>query len=320
MSRHPSGRNVDAPTNPPQDRDQPVPACRLPARERQERLGHGHVEGGLLALPRLRRRETLCETVPFRVQRAGRGTARWGRYLLASDSVEALRTVGSFGAVEVTDLAALFETATRARRALRRLQRKALLRVETFRRGQRVLDVASLTNAGKRLMERVVDPREPGDERAQRYRAGPARSAQVLHDTAVYRAARREMEAIETQGGRILAVRTDSDLCRLALRRAGRAKRPGASSKDVKAEVVASLGLIVRDDRLVYPDIRIEYERPTASGAAADVGFVDVEVSTPDYRGPALQAKAAAGFRLYRMAADGGLCAGSPAPGLEVSR
>ena len=320
MSRYSREWESGAPAASSRLPDSPPPVRVSRARKPRGASGRGGVPREAAARPQPRPREVLCEAGPGRVERAGRGTARWGRYLLPADSVEALRSVGSFGAVEVADLAAVFESASRARRALRDLRRQRLLRVERFRRGCRVFNVASLTKAGRRLMERSVDPREPGDEEAQRYRAGPARSAQVLHDTAVYRAARREMAAIEARGGRVVLVRTDDDLRRLAWRRAQRARRAGASAEEARAAAAASLRLTVRDGNLTYPDIRIEYERTPATGVAAAAAFVDVEVSTPDYRGPALRAKAAAGFRIYRMGPDGALRADSPAPAPELSR
>ena len=254
-------------------------------------------------------REALCEVPPGRVERAGRGIAQWGRYRLAADSVEALRVVGAFGVVEVGDLAATFESRARAKRALKDLEQNGVLRIERFRRGSRLIEAASLTRSGKRLMERMVDPREPGDELGQSYRAGPARSSQVVHDVAVYRAARREMQAIEASGARVCRIRTDDDLRSLVWRRVEEAKRTGSSSEDAHVIAAASLSLTVQDGKLTLPDVRIEYEWPVANGA----GFVDLEVATPDYRQAGLRLKAAAGFRIYRMHADGSLATGGPA-------
>ena len=151
--------------------------------------------------------------------------------------------------------------------------------------------------------------------RAVRLLVGPSGGLALAH---------RHAGAVDAEvhggGGRVVLVRPDDDVRRLAWRRAERAKRAGASAKEARAAAAASLRLAVRDGNLTYPDIRIEYERTPATGVAAAAAFVDVEVSTPDYRGPALRAKAAAGFRIYGMDADGALRADSPAPELELPR
>ena len=246
--------------------------------------------------------------------------ARWGRFQLPADSVEALRAAGSFGTVALDDLHSVFQSTQRARRELRKLQREGLLRAERFRRGDRSIIVASLTATGKHLMEHHVDPRDPGDENAQRYRARRPRSAQVLHDVAVYRAACREMHAIQERGGRVVLVRTDDDLRQLVAWRAGRAMRAGASQRKARSSSAASLGLTMHGRNVTYPDIRIEYERADASDGPPRSGFVDVEVATLDYRRPTLRAKAAAGFRIYRIDASGSLCGVAPALGTELNR
>lgn len=315
MSRYRSPRNRSEVAEP-----QWLPARRTPSYRAAERKRRNAVEGRsarskLPVRSGIRRRERLWEPQPGRVELSGRGTARWGCFRLPADSVEALRAVGSFGCVALDDLSPLFESAARARKELRDLRRKGLLRTERFRRGHRLVRVASLTAVGKRLMERVVDPRVSGDEHAQRYRAGPVRSAQVPHDLAVYRAARLETEAIQSRGGRVVLVRTDDDLRHLVARRANRARRAGASQRKAKAVAAASLGLTLRGKNVTYPDIRIEYECAAPSDGGSESGFIDVEVVTPDYRGPALRAKADAGFRIYRMGGDGSLCADSPAAG-----
>lgn len=262
-------------------------------------------------------REILCEVPTICVERADRGAARWGRHFLPADSVNALRTVGAFGTVEYRDFAGLFETPTRAQQARSQLAEEGLLLVESFRRGRREIEMASLTDCGRRLLERSVDPRDPGDVHRQRYRSGPARSAQVLHDAAVYRAARLEMDRIESAGGRVKRICTDGDLKGLAARTIDRELRAGCEADAAREAAAAELGLIVRRGGLVYPDVRIEFDRPVSTGGTA---FVDVEVSTPDYRGPALEAKSAAGFRMYRMNAVGGLCPDADEPEYQISR
>ena len=320
MNRYPSRLERDAEAEPRGPRDSRMPSHRASGRQRRKEVLSLHARVEPDSRRRSLHRERLWKSEPGRVEQAGRGMARWGRFQVPADSIEALRAAGSFGTVALEDLHSLFQTTRRAQRELRKLQQEGLLRVERYRRGDRLVKVASLSASGKRLMERHVDPRDPGDENAQRYRARPPRAAQVLHDVAVYRAARREMQAIQERGCRVVLVRTDDDLRQLVAWRAARARRAGAGQRKARANAAASLGLTMLGNNVTYPDIRVEYERLDASDGPSRSGFVDVEVATLDYRGPALRAKAAAGFRIYRMDASGSLRTGAPALGSELNR
>lgn len=63
-------------------------------------------------------------------------------------------------------------------------------------------------------------------------------------------------------------------------------------------EVARQNGLTVVHGKIPLPDLRVEYET-----AAGELARVDLELTTGHYHGPALQAKAQAGFKFY--AADG---------------
>ena len=254
-------------------------------------------------VPREIRREVLRGTVGNGRRGRGRAMAQWGRFRLAADSVEALRTTGIFGTVELSDMTDLFESAGRAKRSVQELERDNLLRVERFQRGRRRIEAVTLTSPGRRLLERCIDPREKGNEEAQAYLSGCARSAQVLHDTAVYRAARCEMRRISAEGGVIRRIRTERQLRRIALCRVDAAKRKGEECCKARAAAAAELRLTVADGKLSFPDVRIEWERPAARGSESD--FADIEVTTADYRERSLSAKSAAGYQIYEMAADG---------------
>lgn len=267
--------------------------------------------------PREPARETLCR-LPFEsLGRAGRGASAWGRHRLAADSVVALRIAGIFRTVDRADLEDAFASRARARRALRELEAAGLARTERFRRGSRAIAAISLTRRGSRLLERCIDPRATDDDRAQRYRPGPARPSQVLHDTAVYRAARREIRALEAQGGRVLRIVSEDDLRGAAARRLDQARRAGTDPDAARARAGAALNLAVHDGSLAFPDARIEYERPTEGGAHPEPHVLDLEIATEHYRDAALARKAAAGFRVYALDADGGLRAVGAAPSQE---
>ena len=272
-------------------------------REQRERAHVTPARAPRDPVPREIRREVLRGTVGYARGRRGRATAQWGRFRLAADSVEALRMAGIFGTVELSDLTDLFESAGRAKRAVRELQRDGLLCVERFQRGSRRIEAVTLTSRGQRLLERCIDPRENGNEEAQAYLSGSARSAQVLHDTAVHRAARCEMRRISAEGGTVRRIRTERQLRRMALGRVDAAKRMGEECCKARAAAAAELRLTVTDGKLSFPDVRIEWERPTADGSESR--FVDIEVTTRDYRERSLSAKSAAGYQIYEMATDG---------------
>lgn len=280
-------------------RDEAAPDA---GRERLDRLDIAPARESRDSVRRDIGRQVLRDTLGGGRGKRGRALAQWGRHRLAADSVEALRTAGIFGTVELSDLADLFDSARRAKRSFQELDQDGLWRVERFQRGGRRIDAVSLSGRGRQLLERTIDPRESGDEEPQAYLSGPARAAQVLHDTAVYRAARCEMRRLAAEGAEVRRVRTERQLQRIALRRMDAGRRSGEDDREARHAAAGQLQLAVIDGRLSFPDVRIEWERPAAGGAA---GFVDIEVTTDDYRERSLSAKAVAGYQLYRMAADG---------------
>ena len=231
----------------------------------------------------------------------------WGSYWLPSDSVGALRVIGAFPGAACDDLANLFQTRNRCRRALADLKVSDLIRIETFWRGDTKLRVASLTYRGLRLVNRYIDPRPRGDERAQIYRSGPARDDHILHDAAVYRAAQIEIDALAARGTRVYRVRTGDDLQGLAWRRRQQARRSGRDMREARAAICEELDLVERNGRFVIPDVRIEYREPDGGSAATGTGTIDIEVTTPTYSADKVRTKAEAGFRCYHMQADGSL-------------
>ena len=238
---------------------------------------------------------------------ANRDFKLWGSYWLPSDSVGALRMIGAFPGAACHDLANLFKTRNRCRRALADLKVSDLIRIETFWRGDTKLRVASLTYRGLRLVNRYIDPRPRGDERAQIYRSGPARDDHILHDAAVYRAAQIEIDALAARGTRVYRVRTGDDLQGLAWRRRQQARRSGRDMREARAAICEELDLVERNGRFVIPDVRIEYRDSAGGSAATGTGTIDIEVTTPTYSADKVRTKAEAGFRCYHMQADGSL-------------
>ncbi len=251
-------------------------------------------------------RETLCEPTRCPPQHPGRGIAVWGRYRLAEDSVDALQVVGMFRVMHREDVIARFRSRRRAGAAVRELTNFGLLTVDRLQRGSTGVEAVSLTARGRGLLERHIDPREPGDTTAQTYRSGRAGRHQVLHDASVYRAARQEMDALASRGARVVRIRSDSDLRSEIAGRVERHRRDGLDRAAASRTALDAMDLIECDGRAVLPDVRIVH-RELGDHAVDPLRHVDVEVTTPDYRSAAVAAKTNAGFRMYRMDVSGGL-------------
>ena len=147
-----------------------------------------------------------------------------------------------------------------------------------------------VAEARKLASERGMDP-------GQRVRPARIRPEEAAHDTAVYRACRKERQRLEARGATVRRIRLDSEL-KSAVARASEAARRKSGKRAADAErhrIARELGLPIDDrGRILYPDARIEYE-----DAEGRTGRVNVEAVSGSYREPAVRAKAAAGFRLH---------------------
>ena len=161
--------------------------------------------------------------------------------------------------------------------------------------GGNLFKILSLTRKGvaevrKLAAERGMDP-------AQQIRFSRARPHEAAHDTAIYRACRKERQRLLEEGATIRRVRLDTEL-KSAVARASESvrKRDGRRAADAERHRIArELGLPVDDKgRVLYPDAQIEY-----ADAEGRSGRVNIEAVSGNYRERALRAKAAAGFRLH---------------------
>ena len=221
-------------------------------------------------------------------------------YDLRGSEVRALATIGAFRVVAVDDL-----RDERGRSLdiwqgdLERLKTAGLVQiVAPLDRSERTSAV-TLTDHGRQLLEhhRNTD-REPH----QRYYAGVLRARELSHDTQLFRAYVKSAERLCAEGARIQRVVLDYELKReyqqfLQARNRDRSDsdgRPDRSREEVQ-RWADEHRLPVLEDRVQFPDVRIEYER--ADGRR---DIEDVEVTTPHYRGAHAAAKARAGFTRFR--------------------
>lgn len=174
---------------------------------------------------------------------------------------------------------------------LRSLRAQGLIQTRTVWSGPKSekLALVALTKQGKKLLQEARS--QPG----QALYSGFVKPAEVRHDAAIYRMYQAEKQKIEQAGGRIRRVVLDYELKRNVY--SPLAKARALAPLDYarrQAEVARQNDLKVIEGKIPLPDLRIEYHTP-----AGELTHVDLELATGHYHGPALQAKAEAGFKMY---------------------
>jgi DNA-binding PadR family transcriptional regulator len=151
----------------------------------------------------------------------------------------------------------------------------------------RTMEVLALTRAGRGLLRR--------DTSDQTLYHGFVKPREVVHDAALYRMFQKEAARIERDGGKVRRVVLDYELKKRAYRPLAQARDlPPLEYAERQQEIAQENGLPVVDGHIVLPDLRVEYE--TRDG---DERHVDLELATRNYRAAHIQAKSAAGFRVY---------------------
>ena len=101
---------------------------------------------------------------------------------------------------------------------------------------------------------------------------------------------------IESAGGNVQRVVLDFELKKAVYSELAKANGlPALEYARKKEQIAAENGLKTVEGRVIFPDLRIEYE--TASG---DIK-VDLEVTSEDYKRSQMQQKARAGFTVYAL-------------------
>ena len=221
------------------------------------------------------------------------------------EELKLLVEVGKFRVIALSDLATEIYKGQepQLRRDLSFLKQNGLVETHflNVRRDGRSTDVqrfeaVTLTKAARKLLSKSGLVPE-----GQRIYAGLVKPREAEHDAQIYRAYLKEVAAIERSGGSNLRVKLDFEL-KAQLNRAvylARKRQPGGDEKQIKTEVAEQFNLKVINNKVVVPDLRIEYDQP--SGGSAQV---DVEVATAAYRHSHVAHKAQAGFRVYVSRGD----------------
>ena len=207
---------------------------------------------------------------------------------------QALDDVATYRVVSVRDLVdqRFGGNAFAARKGIDALKKEGFLLEHTARlKNNKTFKVLYATENGRR---KAWGNRENKD---QRYWGGLVKPAEIRHDSAVYRAARSEIAKLNKSGSRVKRIHLDYELKSQVTKASERArsKDGNKAAADARIETARQMNLHVdSDDKIHYPDARIEYESEQGSP-----GRVDVEVTSDSYRSSSIQSKLSAGFKLY---------------------
>ena len=226
-------------------------------------------------------------------------------YRLRDSEIQSLTDVGRFRTVDAADLRdhGYNGDRRRARADLDSLRDQGLItthRIRTANGGR--LDVVVLSEDGRDLADRFDQASD------QRHYSGLVKPREVEHDAAIYRMFQAEAERIRADGGEVTRVVLDYELKAKvfgALEKRRQGEPDGEDFEGFQAKVAQENGLWVVDQRIPLPDLQIEFR--TADG---DLSRVNLELTTENYKGSQIAAKAGAGFKLYALGDSSG--GGSP--------
>lgn len=222
-------------------------------------------------------------------------------YDLRGSEARTLATVGAFRVVALDDL-----RDGRGRPAdlwhgdIDRLRSAGLIRtVAPLDRGGPRTTLVALTERGRKLLE---THRSHNYEPRQAFYHGLVKPRELGHDAQLYRAYLKAAERLRAEGARINRVVLDYELKREYQRflqernrdRQDSDGRPTRTREEIQ-DWAHSQHLPMLDDRVQFPDFRIEHEWPDGRREVEDI-----EITTPHYRGAHAAAKARSGFTRFR--------------------
>jgi hypothetical protein len=217
-------------------------------------------------------------------------------YLLRESEFATLVEIGRFRVIDSNDLGQFGYAgdAKRLNRDVRHLEQEGLVAAKSIKRGggQRESFLVLTKKAHRLLLQSGRLPE------GQAIYHGLVKPREAKHDAALYRLYQRESARIECAGGRPLRVALDYELKR-NLHRELTQLGEQAQSREARERVAEKQGLVLVNDKVQIPDLRLEYET-----ADHEHRHVDLELATRNYRPRALSAKAKAGFSIYAPRED----------------
>jgi hypothetical protein len=226
-------------------------------------------------------------------------------YRLRDSEIHTLTEVGRFRAVDADDLEGHAYGGDRRRMSadLRSLREQGLVETHRIRAGEGDrLDVVVLSDQGRDLARRFDEATD------QRHYSGLVKPREAEHDAAIYRMFQAEAERIRADGGEVTRVVLDHELKARVFGALEKRRQESCDADDFaqfQGQVAEANGLRVADHKIPLPDLQIEYR--TADGG---LSRVNLELTTKNYKGFQIAAKASAGFKLYALGDSSG--SGSP--------
>jgi hypothetical protein len=263
--------------------------------------------GGVAAREEIRRplldnRDSVATPDRANEQDTGRGgrmaRVRDARTGLNDEQKGTLVEIGRFRTVNVQDVIRFRYSGREAafRQDLRTLKAVGWVDQRSIKHGKsgRQFDVLVLTVRGRNQAKRMQNGGSSESDQ-QRLYAGFVKANEVPHDAGIYRMYQAETDRIQKEGGTIRRVVLDYELKRKVFSKLnGQSAGSATDYSALKQQIAAENGLAVVNGRIQFPDLRIEFET-----REQEADRVDLELATGDYKDSEVQAKRAAGFKIY---------------------
>ena len=222
-------------------------------------------------------------------------------YELNGEDSRTLAAVGVFRVVPERDLDSRDDALDCRNDSLEHLIEEGLVRTVSLDGHDRGV---TLTDRGRELLE--ANRRDRDDDRQQEFYAGVNRPRELSHDAQLYRAYERAEKPLRDEGAEIRRVVLEHELKReyqsfLQDHNRDRPDSDGRPDRDAReiAQWALEHELPYFDDRVHFPDCRIEYELDGREGHR------DIEVLTPHYRGAHAANRGRTGFTCFRVRTGG---------------
>jgi hypothetical protein len=222
-------------------------------------------------------------------------------YELNGEDSRTLAAVGVFRVVPERDLDSRDDALDCRNDSLDHLVEDGLVRMVSLDGHDRGV---TLTDRGRDLLD--AHRRDRADDRQQEFYAGVNRPRELHHDAQLYRAYPRVERELGDDGAEVRRVVLEQELKReyqsfLQEHNRERPDSDGRPDRDAReiAQWALEHELPYFDDRVHFPDFRIEYDLDGREGHR------DVEVLTPHYRGAHAASRARTGFTCVRVRTGG---------------
>ncbi len=176
--------------------------------------------------------------------------------------------------------------------AISHLERAGLVRSSAC---GRMVHYLALTIGAKYLVDRhlLTNPE-------QRSYAKVKKPGELAHDAALYRLYKKKEAELAARGWRVTRVVLDYELKSAVFNRTAKKSRKSSDYDTERERAARECRVPIVQGKLVFPDLRIEYEREDGGRDSVDLEYV-----TGNYRERSIASKRAAGFELYREKSGG---------------